>query len=163
MVCFHFLSFSSPINLSIEKFNIYVPGFLLLTNFDAINTTNSPLVKVYYVKIIRKRFTIDKLLFLLITGPDDAVAVVGPHVGALFGRSSDGKEGLRKGKEGLGRIRVWYGWSLTGWSWERGIKSVWFLMVLWVCWDSGFDELRRWRNRRKKRIKGKRNVCGGPL
>jgi len=34
---------------------------------------------------------------------------------------------------------------------------------LWVCWDSGFDELRRWRNRRKKRIKGKRNVCGGPL
>jgi len=56
MVRFHFLSFSSPINLSTAKFNISVPGFLLLTNFDAKNTTNSPLVKEYYVKIIRKRY-----------------------------------------------------------------------------------------------------------
>jgi hypothetical protein len=96
MICFHFLSFSSPINLSTAKFNISVPDFLLLTNFDAKNTTNSPLVKEYYVKIIRKRFTIDRLLFLL--NDTVAVAVVGSHVGALFGRSSDGKEGLREGK-----------------------------------------------------------------
>ncbi|XP_024637902.2 probable receptor-like protein kinase At2g23200 [Medicago truncatula] len=58
MVRFHFFSFSSPTNLSSAKFTVSVPGFLLLHNFNAENTTNSPLVKEYYVKIIRKRFTI---------------------------------------------------------------------------------------------------------
>ncbi|KEH31506.1 receptor-like kinase plant-like protein, putative [Medicago truncatula] len=58
MVCFHFFSFSSPTNLSSAKFNVSVPGFILLQNFNSENTTNSSLVKEYYVKIIRKRFTI---------------------------------------------------------------------------------------------------------
>ncbi|XP_039688724.1 LOW QUALITY PROTEIN: probable receptor-like protein kinase At2g23200 [Medicago truncatula] len=58
MVRFHFFSFSSPLNLSTAKFTVSVPGFILLQNFDAKNTTNSPLVKEYYLKIIRKKFKI---------------------------------------------------------------------------------------------------------
>ena len=58
MIRFHFFSFSSPTNLSSAKFTVSVPGFILLQNFDAKNTTNSPLVKEYYVKIIRKKFNI---------------------------------------------------------------------------------------------------------
>ncbi|XP_058765623.1 probable receptor-like protein kinase At2g23200 [Vicia villosa] len=58
MVRFHFLSFSSSTNLSSAKFNVSVPGFYLLQNFDAKNTTNTPLIKEYFVKIIRKRFKI---------------------------------------------------------------------------------------------------------
>ncbi|CAI8609322.1 unnamed protein product [Vicia faba] len=58
MVRLHFLSFSSPTNLSSAKFSVSVPGFHLLQNFDAKNTTNSPLIKEYFVKIIRKRFKI---------------------------------------------------------------------------------------------------------
>ncbi|CAK8562484.1 unnamed protein product [Lathyrus sativus] len=54
----HFLSISSPTDLSTAKFNVSVPGFSLLQNFDAKNTTNSPLIKEYFVKIIRKRFKI---------------------------------------------------------------------------------------------------------
>ena len=58
MIRFHFFSFSSPNNLSTAKFNVSVPGFSLLQNFDAKNTTTSPLVKEYFVKIILKRFKI---------------------------------------------------------------------------------------------------------
>jgi len=58
MIRFHFFSFSSPTNLSTAKFNVSVPGFSLLQNFDAKNTTNSPLVNEYFVKIVRKRFKI---------------------------------------------------------------------------------------------------------
>jgi len=58
MVRFHFFSFSSPTNLSTAKFNVSVPGFSLLQNFDAKNTTKSPLVKEYYVKINITRFKI---------------------------------------------------------------------------------------------------------
>ena len=58
MVRFHFFSFPSPTDLSTAKFTVSIPGFLLLQNFNAENATNSPLVKEYYVKIIRKRFTI---------------------------------------------------------------------------------------------------------
>ncbi|XP_058765608.1 probable receptor-like protein kinase At2g23200 [Vicia villosa] len=58
MVRFHFLSFSSPTNLSTAQFNVSVPGFSLLQNFDAKNFTYSPLIKEYFVKIIRKRFKI---------------------------------------------------------------------------------------------------------
>ncbi|KEH31502.1 LRR receptor-like kinase [Medicago truncatula] len=58
MVRFHFLSFSTPTKLSTAKFTVSVPGFILLQNFNAENTTNSPLVKEYYVQIIRKRFKI---------------------------------------------------------------------------------------------------------
>ncbi|CAK8562458.1 unnamed protein product [Lathyrus sativus] len=58
MLRFHFLSFSSPTHLSTAKFNVSVPGFSLLQNFDAKNFTNSPLIKEYFVKIIRKKFNI---------------------------------------------------------------------------------------------------------
>ncbi|KAK2357005.1 putative receptor protein kinase [Trifolium repens] len=58
MVRFHFYSFTSPVNLYTAKFNISVPGFSLLQNFDAKNTTNPGLIKEYFVKIIRKRFKI---------------------------------------------------------------------------------------------------------
>ncbi|CAJ2635295.1 unnamed protein product [Trifolium pratense] len=58
MVRFHFYSFSSPVNLYTAKFNVSVPGFPLLQNFDAKNTTNPGLIKEYFVKIIRKRFKI---------------------------------------------------------------------------------------------------------
>ncbi|CAJ2635294.1 unnamed protein product [Trifolium pratense] len=58
MVRFHFYSFSSPVNLYTAKFNVSVPGFPLLKNFDAKNTTNPGLIKEYFVKIIRKRFKI---------------------------------------------------------------------------------------------------------
>ncbi|CAL5197755.1 unnamed protein product [Lathyrus oleraceus] len=58
MVRFHFLSISSPTDLSTAKFNVSIPGFSILQNFDAKNTTDSPLIKEYFVKIIRKRFRI---------------------------------------------------------------------------------------------------------
>jgi len=58
MIRFHFFSFSSPTNLSTAKFNVSVPGFSPLQNFDAKNTTNSPLVKEYFLKITQKRFKI---------------------------------------------------------------------------------------------------------
>ncbi|KAK2410699.1 receptor protein kinase HERK [Trifolium repens] len=58
MVRFHFFSFSSPINLYTAKFSVSVPGFSLLHNFDAKNTTNPGLIKEYFVKIIRKKFKI---------------------------------------------------------------------------------------------------------
>jgi hypothetical protein len=58
MVRFHFFSFSSPINLYTAKFSVSVPGFSLLQNFYAKNTTNPGLVNEYFVKIIGKRFNI---------------------------------------------------------------------------------------------------------
>jgi hypothetical protein len=58
MVRFHFYSFSSQINLSPAKFNVSVPGFSLLQNFDAKSITNSVLIKEYIIKIIRKKFKI---------------------------------------------------------------------------------------------------------
>ncbi|GAU12525.1 hypothetical protein TSUD_182380 [Trifolium subterraneum] len=58
MVRFHFYSFSSNINLYTAKFNVSVPGFSLLQNFEAENTTDPGLIKEYIVKIIRKRFKI---------------------------------------------------------------------------------------------------------
>ncbi|CAJ2635331.1 unnamed protein product [Trifolium pratense] len=58
MVRLHFFSFSSPINLYTAKFNVSVPGFSLLQNFDAKNTTNPGLIKEYFVKIIRQKFKI---------------------------------------------------------------------------------------------------------
>ncbi|MCH99660.1 putative receptor-like protein kinase, partial [Trifolium medium] len=58
MVRFHFYSFSSQVNLYTAKFNVSVPGFSLLQNFDAQNTTDPGLIKEYLVKIIRKTFKI---------------------------------------------------------------------------------------------------------
>ncbi|KAK2357004.1 putative receptor protein kinase [Trifolium repens] len=55
MVRFHFYPFSSQINLSTAKFNVSVPGFSLLQNF---NPKNTGLIKEYFIKIIRKRFKI---------------------------------------------------------------------------------------------------------
>ncbi|KAJ1403197.1 Serine-threonine/tyrosine-protein kinase, catalytic domain [Sesbania bispinosa] len=54
----HFFAFSSPTNLSTAKFNVSVPGFWLLPNLDARNTTNSALVKEFYMKITRPKFKI---------------------------------------------------------------------------------------------------------
>ncbi|KAJ1403194.1 Serine-threonine/tyrosine-protein kinase, catalytic domain [Sesbania bispinosa] len=58
LVRLHFFAFSSPSNLSTAKFNVSVPGFWLLPNFDVTNTTNSALVKEFYMKITRRRFKI---------------------------------------------------------------------------------------------------------
>ncbi|CAJ2635332.1 unnamed protein product [Trifolium pratense] len=58
MVRFHFFSFSSASNLYKAKFNISVSGFSLLQNFDAENTTNTVVIKEYFVKIIGNRFKI---------------------------------------------------------------------------------------------------------
>lgn len=58
----HFYAFpsssSSTTNLSTAKFNVSVPNFWLLQNFDAKNTTNSPLIKEFFVKITTNTFKI---------------------------------------------------------------------------------------------------------
>jgi hypothetical protein len=46
--------FSSPINLYTAKFNVSVPGFSLLQNFDAKNNTNPGLIKEYLLKLSEK-------------------------------------------------------------------------------------------------------------
>ncbi|XP_057416628.1 probable receptor-like protein kinase At2g23200 [Lotus japonicus] len=54
----HFFAFTSPENLSAARFNVSVPGFWLLPNFNAGNTTTSASVKEYFLKITSKTFRI---------------------------------------------------------------------------------------------------------
>ncbi|KAL9326898.1 hypothetical protein ACSQ67_007543 [Phaseolus vulgaris] len=56
----HFFPFSSPSNLSSARFNVSVPGFWLLQNFDGTNDTNnnSALVKEFFMEISAPTFKI---------------------------------------------------------------------------------------------------------
>ncbi|CAL0330775.1 unnamed protein product [Lupinus luteus] len=55
----HFFAFaSSPRNLSSAKFNVSVPNFWLLRNFDARNCTNTALVKEFLLHISNGTFKI---------------------------------------------------------------------------------------------------------
>ncbi|XP_047156824.1 probable receptor-like protein kinase At5g24010 [Vigna umbellata] len=53
LVRLHFFPFSSPTNLSSARFNVSVPGFWLLQNFNGRNDTNnnSALVKEFFMEI----------------------------------------------------------------------------------------------------------------
>ncbi|KAL2333489.1 hypothetical protein Fmac_014702 [Flemingia macrophylla] len=53
LVRLHFFPFPPPSNLSSATFNVSVPGFWLLQNFNATNATNnnSALVKEFYIQI----------------------------------------------------------------------------------------------------------------
>ncbi|KAJ1403195.1 Serine-threonine/tyrosine-protein kinase, catalytic domain [Sesbania bispinosa] len=53
LVRLHFFAFSSATNLSTASFNVSIPGFMLLPNFDARNTTNSALVKEFFINATR--------------------------------------------------------------------------------------------------------------
>lgn len=60
LVRLHFYAFSSPSNLSSARFNVSVPGFWLLQNFNATNGTNnnSALVKEFFIHITSPSFKI---------------------------------------------------------------------------------------------------------
>ncbi|KAK7331004.1 hypothetical protein VNO77_25213 [Canavalia gladiata] len=60
MVRLHFFAFSSPSNLSSARFNVSVPGFWLLQNFDARNDTenNSASVKEFFMNITQSSIKI---------------------------------------------------------------------------------------------------------
>lgn len=70
LVRLHFFAFSY---LSTARFNVSVPGIWLLQNFDARNTTNSALVKEFFVKATRSTFTIT---FTPLTSPSSSFAFV---------------------------------------------------------------------------------------
>ncbi|XP_057416629.1 receptor-like protein kinase THESEUS 1 [Lotus japonicus] len=54
----HFFAFTSPENLSAARFNVSVPGFWLLPNFNSGNTSSSASVQEYFLKITSKTFRI---------------------------------------------------------------------------------------------------------
>ncbi|OIV93781.1 hypothetical protein TanjilG_07684 [Lupinus angustifolius] len=59
MIRLHFFAFaSSTSNLSSAKFNVSVPNFWLLRNFDARNYTNMPLVKEFLLHVPNGTFKI---------------------------------------------------------------------------------------------------------
>ncbi|XP_061339979.1 probable receptor-like protein kinase At2g23200 [Gastrolobium bilobum] len=58
LVRLHFFAFTSQSNLSSARFNVSVPGFWLLQNFNAGNNSNSALVKEFFMKITDHRFKI---------------------------------------------------------------------------------------------------------
>ncbi|KAL2333485.1 hypothetical protein Fmac_014698 [Flemingia macrophylla] len=122
LVRLHFFSFSSPSNLVSARFNVSVPGFWLLQNFNATNGSinNSALVKEFFIHITSPSFKITfrplpssfafvnaiELFLLPLHLIDDQVSrfnysfnnpAISPYSGGLYSRVLETKHRLNVG------------------------------------------------------------------